>query len=71
MIAPDQDKGQFPAKRDKAGRYRLSIGGASADGLFALDFPAFCVIEPPVVRAPGCPPACTFDCSAEMLAVAD
>lgn len=71
MIATDQEKGQFPAKRDKTGRYRLSISGPSADGLFALDFPPFAVIEPEVVRAPGCPPACTFECSAEMLAVAD
>lgn len=71
MIASDQEKGLFTAKRDKAGRYRLTISGASADGLFALDFPPFAVIEPEVIRAPGCPPACPFECSPEMLSVDD
>lgn len=67
LIAADQTAGKFLAKRDKQGRYILTIGSASAARLFALEFPGFLVIAPEVLRAPGCPPSVCFPVSAEML----
>ena len=71
LLAVDGDLGKFLAKRDKQGRYTIVLGAASADGLFAADFPVFAVLDPEVMRAPGCPVSVTFAASAEMLAVDD
>ena len=71
MVAVDQERGRFSAKRSKAGDYALTINAASAEGLFALEFPVFCVIDVAVDRAPHCPASFTFTASADMLAVAD
>jgi hypothetical protein len=60
--------GQFLAKRDRHGRYAFTINAATAEGLFALDFPAFdlAAIEP--VSEIGKPPALVLKASDEMLA---
>lgn len=71
LISADQEAGKFLAKRDKQGRYSLSINQATAAGLFGLEFPGFVVIAPPVLRAPGCPPSVEIAVPAEMLAVDD
>lgn len=70
-LSVDVTSGQFPAKRDKQGRYKLTINGASAEGLFALDFPSFTVTPVEVIsRRDECPMA-VFKASDAMLAVAD
>ena len=71
LLAPDQERGKFMARRQKTGRYAMSISDKSAEGLFSLDFPAFVVVEVPVTRAPNCPPAASFALSEAMLDVAD
>ncbi len=71
-ISVDATTGNFQAKRDKAGRYAVTINAATAQGRFALDFPAFTV---PVVEAVrpenGQPPRAVFKASPAMLAVDD
>ena len=71
-VAVDDEKGRFSAKKAKSsGRYVLSIGAASAEGLFALEFPVFAVLDPLVFCKDGSPPSFTFAASAEMLAIED
>lgn len=71
-ISVDATTGNFLAKRDKAGRYALTINAASADGLFALDFPVFTVAAAEAVRPEnGQPPRAIFKASDAMLAVED
>lgn len=70
-ISVDVNAGPFRAKRDKQGRYKLTINAASADGLFALDFPAFTVSPVEVVSREGECPKAVFVASAPMLEVAD
>ncbi|MGB3319640.1 MAG: hypothetical protein WBA75_11470 [Sphingopyxis granuli] len=71
-IATPSGGGEFPASRDKGGNYVVTINAATAEGLFALDFPAFSVdrltVSPP--RADN-PPRAIFAASPEMLAVED
>lgn len=78
MIAAPAGGGDFPARRDKGGSYALTINATTADGLFALDFPAFVVekltVAPPTMPkdgSPGLPPRAIFAASAAMLAVDD
>lgn len=71
LLSADQAAGKFQAHRDKQGRYSLKINAATAEGLFALEFTEFSVIEPEVLRAPGCAPSVCFAASAEMLACGD
>lgn len=70
-LVVDQEKGKFRAKRRKNGTYALPIAPSSAEGLFAMEFPAFSVIEPEIQRPPHLPPVCVIELSAEMLSVAD
>lgn len=37
----DNENGMFPAKRNKAGQYLLSISKKTADGVLELGFPTF------------------------------
>ncbi len=71
-ISVDATTGNFQAKRDKAGRYALTINAATAADRFALDFPAFTV---PMVEAlrpeNGQPPRAVLKLSAAMLDAAD
>lgn len=71
-VSPDQAGGLFTAKRDKRGNYALTINEATAEGLFALDFPAFTEerIEP-LRPQNGQPPFFVFHPSAAMLKVED
>ena len=68
LLCVDQERGKFKAARKGDGAYSLSINGASAEGLFALEFPAFTVETAEVVRPPNLPPVATFTASPEMLA---
>lgn len=71
-ISVDHDTGNFIARRDKVGRWVLTINAASADGLFALDFPAFTVPHVEAVRPEnGQPRRAVFKASDAMLAVED
>lgn len=71
-ISVDHETGNFIAKRDKIGRYALTINAASADGLFALTFPAFSVPHVEAVRPEnGQPRRAVFKASDAMLAVED
>ena len=67
-LTVDQTAGRFKAHCNKAGAWLTNINAKTAAGLFALEFPAFCVIEPPVLAPDGQPPIVTFDASPEMLA---
>lgn len=49
----------------------MTINGPSAEGLFALDFPAFTVAAVEVRATRGEPPMAVFKASDAMLAVAD
>lgn len=72
MLSVDNELGKFHARRDKQGRYSLTINAASAEGLFALDFPLFAVPRVEALRPDnGKPPHCCFTASAAMLAVED
>lgn len=68
-ISVDVRDGGFIAKRDKKGNYGLTINRATADGLFAGDFPTFSRSEVEVHNSQGTPPAAIFSASEEMLAV--
>lgn len=71
-VSVDNAAGRFLARRDKNGNYALTINAASADGLFALDFPVFAVVDAEPIRpANGQPPHFVFRASTEMLAVDD
>lgn len=67
-VSVNVSSGQFIARRDRQGRYVFTINAATAEGLFALDFPEFDIpaIEP--VSAVGAPPALIFAASEAMLA---
>lgn len=67
----DHGQGDFIAKRDKRGQYSLTINERSAEGLFALEFPAFSRREIEPVHARGEAPALVFAASESMLAVPD
>lgn len=41
QVSVDNTAGKFLAKRTKKGDYALTVNAATAEGLFALDFPAF------------------------------
>ncbi len=66
----DRTAGKFVVKARKNGTWTVTINAATADGLFALDFPAFCV-EPELAALPGKPTFATCQVSPQMLAVAD
>ena len=71
-ISVDNVAGDFKAKRNKSGGYALTISQASADGLFALEFPTFTIDKCEAIRPEnGKPPQFVFKASAEMLAVDD
>lgn len=61
--------GQFIARRDRQGRFVFTINAATADGLFALDFPAFDIEHVEPVCETNTPPALVFKASDAMLAV--
>jgi hypothetical protein len=65
----NQSSGQFVAKRDKSGRYVFTINAATAEGLFALDFPTFDIEQIEPVCEMNVPPALVFKASDAMLAV--
>lgn len=72
QISVDNSGGNFPTKRNKKGNYALTINAASADGLFALEFPVFTVEKCEAVRPEnGQPPHFVFKASVPMLAVPD
>lgn len=72
QVSVDNAEGGFPAKRDKAGNYSLTINKDTADGLFALEFPEFTVDHTEAIRPEnGKPPYFVFKASAPMLAVED
>lgn len=60
--------GQFIAKRDKQGRYAFTINAASAEGLFALEFPDFDIPSLDPVSEVGKAPALIFAANEAMLA---
>ena len=71
-ISVDATTGNFQAKRDKVGRYALTINAATARGRFALEFPAFNVTNVEAVRPEnGQPPRAVIRVSPAMLAVDD
>lgn len=72
MVSVDNETGKFLAKRDKQGRYALAINAATAEGLFALEFPTFAVPSIEAIRCDnGKPPHFVFRASKEMLEVED
>lgn len=72
MVSVDNTAGRFRAARGKAGHYTATINAATADGLFALEFPAFTVAGVEAVRpVNGKPPHFVFKASADMLSVED
>lgn len=70
-MSVDVTRGAFPVKRQKSGAWKFTINAASADGLFALDFPAFTVPDVQVVSREGHCPMAVFAASEAMLAVED
>lgn len=67
-----RDGGAFPARRDKHGRYALTVNEATMDGLFATTFPSFirarvAVVPPDPSKKTG--HAFTFRATDEMLEV--
>ena len=72
QISVDNAGGTFVAKRDKQGRYVITINAATADGLFAMEFPDFARSGLEAVRPQnGQPPHFVFKASEEMLKVED
>lgn len=65
-LSVDAQAGGFRARRAKDGGYVMTINAASAEGLFALDFPAF-VAEASVTHVQNKPPMAVFRASAAML----
>lgn len=68
-MSVDVTSGPFPARKQRSGAYHLTINAASAEGLFALEFPPFTVAEVEVVHRQGVPPMAVFAASETMLAV--
>lgn len=68
-VSVDQTDGKFVAKRVASGGYFLTINAATAEGLFALEFPAFREEKLEAMRPQnGQPPHFVFHPSAAMLA---
>lgn len=61
----------FRAKKGKGGGYMLTINEASADGLFALDFPPFAAAAELLPPERNKAPIAAFKASEPMLAVED
>ncbi len=70
-ISVDVTDGRFAAKRDRQGRYSLTINERTADGLFSMDFPTFTVAGLEPVFRQGVPPCFDFKASDAMLTVED
>lgn len=72
-LSVDNEAGKFRAKRRKnAGNYIVTLSADTADGLFALDFPAHIIPHVEAIRPEnGQPVHCIFKASAAMLAVDD
>ena len=69
QVSVDNAAGKFAAKRQKSGAYALTINAATADGLFALNFPAFAHDRIEAIRPDnGKPPHFVFRASDQMLA---
>ena len=72
QVSVDDTAGNYQVKRSKSGSYFLTINAASAEGLFALEFPVFTVLRcEPVRPENGQPKHFVFTASAPMLAVPD
>lgn len=70
VVGPLNPGGPFKARQGKSGVYTLTINQRSAEGRFALDFPAFAIDRIEAVRPEnGQSPHFVFLASAEMLAV--
>lgn len=67
-LTVDKDSGRFPVKRNKRDVWTATINAATAEGLFALEFPPFCV-EPELVSLPGKPTFAVIRVTEAMLAV--
>ncbi|WP_232494935.1 hypothetical protein [Novosphingobium kaempferiae] len=71
-VAVPANGGNFTASRDKAGNYAVTLNAATADGLFALDFPTFAIEKCEALRPTnGQSPHFVFKASGAMLAAAD
>lgn len=70
-LSVDASGGAFLARRQKSGKYLLTINQRSAAGMFALDFPAFTVRGVETVSRQGEPPMAVFAASKEMLEADD
>lgn len=71
-ISIDATSGNFIAKPSKNGIFTITLNSASAEGLFALDFPSFAIPTVEALRpSNGQPPHCIFRVSDAMLAVED
>jgi len=71
-VAVPPTGGGFTAKRDKAGNYAVTVNAATAEGLFALDFPSFRQERcEPVRPTNGQSPHFVFMASKAMLSVQD
>lgn len=72
QVSVDNAAGKFVAKRSKKGEYALTVNAATAEGLFALAFPAFARSRIEAIRPEnGKPPHFVFKASDEMLAWED
>lgn len=71
QVSVDNAGGKFRAKRAKSGCYQITINAATADGRFALEFPAFTETCEAIRPQNGQPPHFVFHPSAAMLAVED
>ena len=70
QVSVDNSTGKFTAKRDKRGSYAFTMNAATAEGLFALEFPPLRIDRCEAVRpVNGQPPHFVFTASAEMLDV--
>lgn len=70
QLSVDNEAGKFRAKRNKGGGYFLTINAATAEGMFALDFPAFTRTGVEALRPQnGQPPHFVFKAADEMLKV--
>lgn len=69
-LTVDKSAGKFAVKARKNGTWVATINAATAEGLFALEFPAFCV-EAELASLTGKPSFATCTVTPEMLAVDD
>lgn len=70
-LTVDNSKGNFQAKKDKAGNYVLTINEGSAAGMFSLSFPTFTADAAILPPERNIPPVATFKATAEMLGQVD